>query len=105
TAAADAGLKKDDVIVSVNGRNIPDRVELARVIEKAGVGREVTLGVKRGEAQENLKLTVPEPDLEVYVAGEPRLYGWVYSYANDVFWILTFTYCMEWILRWMYFHD
>src|SRR6185295_14271466 len=44
-------------------------------------------------------------DIEVYVAGEPRLYGWVYSYASDVFWIFTVTYCLEWILRWMYFHD
>jgi predicted RND superfamily exporter protein len=65
----------------------------------------VTLGVKRGEAVENLKLTVPPADIEISVAGEPRLYGWVYSYANDVFWILTITYCLEWVLRWMYFHD
>jgi predicted RND superfamily exporter protein len=105
TAAADAGLKKDDVIVSVNGTAVPDRVTLARIIQDEGPGTQVTLGVKRGEAEESLKLTVPQSDVEVYVAGEPRLYGWVYSYANDVFWILSFTYCMEWILRWMYFHD
>lgn len=43
--------------------------------------------------------------VEIYVAGEPRLYGWVYSYAGDVFIILVLTYCLEWILRWMYFHD
>jgi predicted RND superfamily exporter protein len=42
---------------------------------------------------------------EVYVAGEPRLYGWVYHYAGDVFFILVITYCIEWVLRWMYFHD
>jgi uncharacterized protein len=42
---------------------------------------------------------------KVWVAGEPRLYGWIYSYANDVYWILLFTYVIEWILRWMYFHD
>ncbi len=105
TAAADAGLKKDDIIVSLNGRAVGDRIELSRAVQDAGPGREVTLGVKRGEAEQSVKLTVPEPDLEVFVAGEPRLYGWVYSYANDVFWILTFTYCMEWIIRWMYFHD
>jgi predicted RND superfamily exporter protein len=105
TAAADAGLKKDDTIVSVDGRPVSDRIELAQAIKKAGVGTAVTLGVKRGEAVENVKLTVPKSDIEIYVAGEPRLYGWVYSYASDVFWILTVTYCLEWILRWMYFHD
>lgn len=46
-----------------------------------------------------------DANTEIYVAGEPRLYGWVYSHAGDVFWILVVTYCIEWILRWMYFHD
>ncbi len=45
------------------------------------------------------------PNVKFYVAGEPRLYGWVYRYAGDVFFILVITYCIEWILRWMYFHD
>ncbi|MBP1688046.1 MAG: efflux transporter, partial [Deltaproteobacteria bacterium] len=53
--------------------------------------------------------TIVEPfrdaNTEVYVAGEPRLYGWVYDYAGDVFFILVITYCIEWVLRWMYFHD
>jgi hypothetical protein len=55
----------------------------------------------------NEKVVDPYRDdnTEIYVAGEPRLYGWVYSYASDVFWILVVTYCIEWILRWMYFHD
>jgi predicted RND superfamily exporter protein len=44
-------------------------------------------------------------NLRIWVAGEPRLYGWIYRYSNDVFWILVFTYCIEWVLRWMYFHD
>jgi predicted RND superfamily exporter protein len=55
----------------------------------------------------NQKVIEPNEDENtiIHVAGEPRLYGWVYSYANDVFWILVVTYCIEWILRWMYFHD
>src|SRR5687767_5132676 len=72
TAASDAGLKKDDVIVSVNGKPVADRIELARVIQDAGTGTQVSLGVKRGEAEEKLNLTVPDSDLAVYVAGEPR---------------------------------
>jgi predicted RND superfamily exporter protein len=105
TAAAEAGLKTGDTIVSVDGEPVADRVELAAAITEAGAGSQVTLGVKRGEAVEQVKLTVPDRDIEIYVAGEPRLYGWVYSYANDVFWIFTITYCLEWLLRWMYFHD
>jgi predicted RND superfamily exporter protein len=55
----------------------------------------------------NAKVVEPFEDenTKIWIAGEPRLYGWVYSYASDVFWILVVTYCIEWILRWMYFHD
>ncbi|HJQ97129.1 MAG TPA: PDZ domain-containing protein, partial [Candidatus Polarisedimenticolaceae bacterium] len=105
TAAAKADLKVNDIIVSVNGKPTADRVELAREISGYKPGTVVTLGVKRGEAVENVQLTIPEPDLDVFVAGEPRLYGWVYNYAGDVIWIFTITWCFEWVLRWMYFHD
>ncbi|MFN8545753.1 MAG: MMPL family transporter [Candidatus Binatia bacterium] len=105
TPAEKAGLKTGDVIVSAEGREVADRVALASVITTVGPNHTVTLGVKRGDKVEEVKLTTQESDLAIYVAGEPRLYGWVYSYANDVFWILTVTYCLEWILRWMYFHD
>ncbi len=105
TAAADAGLKPKDIIASVDGKPVADRVELAAAIKKAGPGAAVVLGVKRGDTVENAKLTVPQQDISIYVAGEPRLYGYVYAYANDVFFILTVTYILEWLLRWMYFHD
>ena len=55
----------------------------------------------------NAKVIEPfeKEGVEIYAAGEPRLYGWVYKYSGDVFFILVITYCLEWILRWMYFHD
>jgi predicted RND superfamily exporter protein len=55
----------------------------------------------------NQKILEPYQDenTSIWVAGEPRLYGWIYRYSNDVFWILVFTYAIEWVLRWMYFHD
>jgi uncharacterized protein len=55
----------------------------------------------------NSKIIEPFQDekTRIWVAGEPRLYGWIYRYSNDVFWILVVTYCIEWVLRWMYFHD
>jgi len=57
------------------------------------------------EVNENVVDPFRDANTEVYVAGEPRLYGWVYNYAGDVFFILVVTYCIEWVLRWMYFHD
>jgi predicted RND superfamily exporter protein len=105
TTAFDAEIKPGDVIVAVDGVPVADRVELSREIAAKARGAKAVLDIKRGEQTVQATITVPEPDLKIYVAGEPRLYGWVYAYANDVFWILTVTYCLEWLLRWMYFHD
>ncbi len=65
------------------------------------------LDYKRIFVEVDAKVVTPFQDAntQIYVAGEPRLYGWVYQYAGDVFWILVVTYCIEWVLRWMYFHD
>ncbi len=65
------------------------------------------LDYKRIFEDVNAKVIEPfEKDgVEIYAAGEPRLYGWVYKYSGDVFFILVVTYCIEWVLRWMYFHD
>ncbi len=105
TPAADAELKAGDVLEAVNGVPTPDRVALAREIGKYAPGTEVSLRYKRGTESKDVSIKVPPPDIEIFVAGEPRLYGWVYNYAGDVFWIFTVTWCMEWVLRWMYFHD
>ncbi|HWP67490.1 MAG TPA: MMPL family transporter [Candidatus Limnocylindria bacterium] len=105
TAAAEAGLKAGDIITAVDGRPVADRTALALVMAAHEPGDRVTLTVKRAGAEQPVELTKRAPDMRIYVAGEPRLYGWVYSYANDVFLIFTLTYCLEWILRWMYFHD
>ena len=105
TPAADAELKAGDVLTAVNGTPTEDRTAFAREITKYATGTEVTIGYTRGSETKDAKIKIPEPDLSIYVAGEPRLYGWVYRYANDVFWIFTFSWCLEWLLRWMYFHD
>ena len=57
------------------------------------------------EVNANVVDPFQDENTQVFVAGEPRLYGWVYNYAGDVFFILVVTYCIEWVLRWMYFHD
>jgi predicted RND superfamily exporter protein len=105
SAAGAAGLQAGDVITAVNGQAVANRIDFGGMIADDEPGARVTLTVKRGEATETLTLTVPEPTIDISVAGEPRLYGWIYNYASDVFWIFTVTYCIEWLLRWFYFHD
>ncbi|HUE38953.1 MAG TPA: MMPL family transporter [Candidatus Binatia bacterium] len=48
---------------------------------------------------------VVDDDTEVVVAGEPQLYGWVYQYANQVYWILAATALVAWVLLYAYFRD
>jgi predicted RND superfamily exporter protein len=105
SAAAGAGLKEGDVVVAVDGAPVADREALAGAIAGRIPGTRLTLAVKRGEGSETLTLTVPQRSVDISVAGEPRLYGWIYKYTSDVFWIFTVTYCIEWVLRWLYFHD
>src|SRR2546423_1572931 len=48
---------------------------------------------------------VVDDDTEVVVAGEPQLYGWVYQYAHEVYWIFAATALVAWILLYLYFRD
>lgn len=57
------------------------------------------------EVNEKIVDRLQDDNLKIWVASEPRLYGWIYRYSNDVFWILVVTYSIEWVLRWLYFHD
>ena len=42
---------------------------------------------------------------KIWVAGEPQLYGWIYYYANEVFYIFIAATIFCWILLYLYFHD
>jgi predicted RND superfamily exporter protein len=75
------------------------------IVAPMAIGATASMTVKRGAQNVTLNLTIANQNAEVFIAGEPRLYGWIYNYANDVFWILVVTYLIEWVLRWMYFHD
>jgi hypothetical protein len=46
-----------------------------------------------------------DANTEVYVAGEPRLYGWVYDYAGEATYIFGATTLLLWILLYIYFKD
>lgn len=53
--------------------------------------------------------TVKEPfetsEHTIWIAGEPRLYGWIYHYANEVFYIFIASTLFCWLLLYAYFHD
>jgi len=50
SAAADAGIRRGDVIVSVNRKKVSNSVEYQRSIQQAGRGGSLTLLVRRGDA-------------------------------------------------------
>ncbi len=58
---------------------------------------------------EEIDRTVKEPfetsDNEIWIAGEPRLYGWIYHYATEVYYIFIACTVFCWLLLYFYFHD
>jgi serine protease Do/serine protease DegQ len=50
SAAADAGIRRGDVIVSVNRKKVSNRGEYQRSIQQAGRGDSLTVLVRRGDA-------------------------------------------------------
>ncbi len=53
--------------------------------------------------------TVKEPfetsEHQIWIAGEPRLYGWIYHYATEVYYIFIACTVFCWLLLYFYFHD
>ncbi len=98
-------LQKGDEILAVDGKPVENRADVAAAIAAHEPGEEVKFTVKRNGEQQEVSVTVPEPDLIISVAGEPRLYGWVYEYADEAFWIFLTTTVLTWILLYLYFHD
>lgn len=56
--AASAGIAVGDVIVSLAGKPITDRIELVQEIGVSEPGSEITLGVRRGDALRTFKATL-----------------------------------------------
>ena len=58
---------------------------------------------------EQINRTVKEPfetvEHEIFIAGEPQLYGWIYYYANEVFYIFIAAILVCWLLLYAYFRD
>ena len=43
--------------------------------------------------------------VNIYVGGQPILYGWVYWYTPQIFYIFGITVLAVWLLLYLYFHD
>ncbi|GIW43542.1 MAG: hypothetical protein KatS3mg077_0824 [Candidatus Binatia bacterium] len=80
----------DDKAALIRANFIEGRLDYRRIFE---------------EVNERVIAPFRDANTEIYVAGEPRLYGWVYHYAGDVLLVFVLAYCIEWLLRWLYFHD
>ncbi|MEW6268976.1 MAG: MMPL family transporter [Thermodesulfobacteriota bacterium] len=102
---AEGKLEPGDTITAVDGKKVENRVQVAEAIAAKEPGQEVKLTVDRGGQTQDVSVTVPEPDVLISVAGEPRLYGWVYHYADEAKWIFLITTVLTWILLFLYFHD
>lgn len=58
-----AGLRRGDVVLAFDGVTVDDAERLRWLSANAGVGKTVTLRVRRGDAERDVKLTtVPQPD-------------------------------------------
>ena len=107
STAAAGGLQEGDVITKINGQVATRRWQVSSAIVKAkeeGTGP-VKIDYLRDGKPGEATIASGGSNITVWAAGEPRLYGWVYNYAGDVFFILVITYIIEWIFRWFYFHD
>jgi serine protease Do len=58
--AAEAGLEQGDVIVEYDGAPVKDSTDLPRLVARTGVGKDVTVKVRRGDDEKTFTVTVGE---------------------------------------------
>jgi serine protease Do len=70
--AAASGVRVGDVITAFDGRRVPSAARLRWYVSTAGVGRAVSLTVRRGEAERSLRVELGEvPDAGAPLASSP----------------------------------
>ena len=57
------------------------------------------------EVNANVVTPFEDENTIISVAGEPRLYGWVYDYAGEIKYIFMATTVLLWVLLYLYFKD
>ncbi|HEY8515045.1 MAG TPA: MMPL family transporter [Candidatus Binatia bacterium] len=102
---AEGKLQPGDKVVDVDGKKIENRFQFAEAIAAHEPGETAKVTFERNGQTQTVDISVPESDIIVSVAGEPRLYGWVYHYADEAKWIFLITTVLTWILLYLYFHD
>lgn len=70
--ARSAGVREGDVIVSFEGERVESLKELMEAIAEVPPGREIRLGVQRGESSETIRVEVGERPAELDVPGQRR---------------------------------
>ena len=73
--AAKAGVEPGDVIIEVNGRPIPDRDELIRIVSATKPGTTIPLKLVRDRKERTLNVTVEELDLDAESASSRETEG------------------------------
>ncbi len=103
SAAAKAGLKRNDIITHVNGVEVINRWEIGNAIADGDGSAE--LQYKRGDETGTVTISGGGSDVKLWAAGEPRLYGWVYHFSDQIFFIFIIVTIFIWMLLYFYFHD
>jgi predicted RND superfamily exporter protein len=103
-AAENAGLQIDDVITAVNGEPAVHRWQIGNAVAESEDGS-VELSYVRDGAPAALTITGGGSNVNLWAAGEPRLYGWVYNYSDEIFYIFIAATLFIWIVLYLYFHD
>jgi serine protease Do len=70
--AATAGLKVGDVITTVQGHTVHTPARLRWYVSTAGVGREVEVGLRRGEGERKIKVLLSEVPAQEQARAEAR---------------------------------
>jgi serine protease Do len=64
TPAAKAGLKRDDVIVSFEGKAVSNPMELRDAVHAAAVGKEATVTILRGQEKKDIHVRLEESPVD-----------------------------------------
>jgi len=108
SVAAAAGLEAGDVITKINGATAEHRYQVGAAVAdglEAGDDAGVAISYLREGKPGEVVIKGGGSDIQVWTAGEPRLYGWVYHFSGEIFVVFICATLFVWIVLYLYFHD